>query len=46
MNNSENTSYVSLGAVLREGDSVVNLLEHVSETAFSKNENGNFVKLN
>ena len=46
MNDSENISYVSLGAVLREDDSVVSLLEHASETAFSKDENGNFVKLN
>ena len=46
MNNSENSSYVSLGAVLREDDSVVHLLEHTSGIAFAKDQNGNFVKLN
>ena len=46
MNNSENSSYVSLGVVLREDDSVVHLLEHTSGIAFAKDQNGNFVKLN
>jgi len=46
MNDSENISYVSLGSVLREDDSVVNLLEHASGIAFVKDKKGDFVKLN
>lgn len=45
MDDADNSSYVSLGAVLREDDSFVHLLDHESDVAFAKDENGNFVEL-
>jgi len=45
MDNSENISYVSLGAVLREDDSVVDFLESPINKYFSLNEKGIFVEL-
>ena len=45
MDDSNNISYVSLGAVLREDDSCVDLLDRESGIAFIKDDNGNFVEL-
>ena len=45
MDDSDNTSYVSLGAVLSEDDSFVALLERESGVAFIKDEDGQFVEL-
>jgi hypothetical protein len=45
MENADNSSYVSLGAVLREDDSFVSLLEREPGVAFVKDENGNFIEL-
>ena len=45
MDNSNNTSYVSLGAVLREDDSFLPLLERESGVAFIKDEDGQFIEL-
>lgn len=45
MNNSDNISYVSLGAVLREDDSIVHLLDRESGSAFAIDESGDFVEL-
>jgi len=45
MDDSNNASYVSLGAVLREDDSFVALLEHKSGVAFVKGTDGNFIEL-
>jgi hypothetical protein len=45
MDNSENTSYVSLGAVLSRDDSIVDLLESETGTSFERNENGTFTKI-
>ena len=45
MENSDNTSYVSLGAVLREDDSFVDLLDREAGVAFAKDEEGNFVEV-
>jgi hypothetical protein len=45
MDDSNNTSYVSLGAVLREDDSFLALLERESGVAFTKDENGQFIEL-
>lgn len=45
MDDAENTSYVSLGAVLREDDSMLALLDRESGVAFVKDEQGNFVEL-
>ena len=45
MDDSNNISYVSLGAVLREDDSFVGLLEREEGVAFAKDEEGNFVEL-
>ena len=45
MDDSNNISYVSLGAVLREDDSFVDLLEREEGVAFAKDEKGNFVEL-
>lgn len=45
MDDSNNISYVSLGAVLREDDSFVDLLEREEGVAFAKDEEGNFVEL-
>lgn len=45
MDDSDNISYVSLGAVLREDDSFVDLLEHEAGVHFGVDKNGNFVEL-
>lgn len=45
MEDSNNFSYVSLGAVLREDDSILPLLEREAYVAFIRNENGLFVEL-
>lgn len=45
MDDSNNTSYVSLGVVLREDDNCLALLERESGVAFIKNENGQFIEL-
>lgn len=45
MSNSENLSYVSLGAVLREDDSCLPLLERDAGVAYVKDGNGNFIEL-
>jgi len=45
MEDSDNINYVSLGAVLREDDSIVNLLERECGVAFAKDEEGNFIEL-
>lgn len=45
MDDSDNLSYVSLGAVLRQDDSFVELLERKAGVAFLKNEAGEFVEL-
>ena len=46
MDDSNNLSYVSLGAVLREDDSYLPLLEREEGVAFAKDEEGNFLELN
>lgn len=45
MEDSDNSSYVSLGAVLREDDSCVTLLDREAGVAFAKDDKGNFVEL-
>ena len=45
MDNADNISYVSLGAVLREDASIVHLLEREPGSAFARDENGNFIEL-
>lgn len=45
MEDSDNSSYVSLGAVLREDDSILTLLECEVGVAFVRDENGNFIEL-
>ena len=45
MEDSDNSSYVSLGAVLREDDSCLSLLDSETEVAFAKNDKGNFIEL-
>ncbi|WP_281991673.1 immunity protein Imm33 domain-containing protein [Aquimarina aggregata] len=45
MNNSENLSLVSLGAVLSKDDSFIELLESEIGTSFERNENGIFEKI-
>ena len=45
MEDSYNLSYVSLGAVLREDDSILSLLEREVGVAFVKDEQGNFIEL-
>lgn len=45
MNNSDNLSYVSLGAVLREDDSVVKYLENPEGTYFEKSDQGKFIEI-
>lgn len=45
MDNTDNISYVSLGAVLREDDSIVHLLERESGSAFARDDNGDFIEL-
>lgn len=45
MDDSDNISYVSLGAVLREDDSCVAFLERDSGVAFIKDDNGQFIEL-
>jgi len=45
MDNSENLSYISLGAVLREDDSVVNYLDCKEGSTFEKNNEGAFVEI-
>lgn len=45
MEDSDNSSYVSLGAVLREDDGCLALLDREAGVAFAKDEKGNFVEL-
>ncbi|MFD2232152.1 immunity protein Imm33 domain-containing protein [Alkalimarinus sediminis] len=45
MEDSDNSSYVSLGAVLREDDSCVALLDREAGVAFVRDDKGNFVEL-
>lgn len=45
MEDSDNSSYVSLGAVLREDDSCLALLDREAGVAFAKDDKGNFVEL-
>jgi hypothetical protein len=45
MDDSENISYVSLGAVLREDDSVVEFLESPVNTYFGRDEKWGFIEL-
>lgn len=45
MEDSDNSSYVSLGAVLREDDSCLELLDREAGVAFAKDDKGNFVEL-
>lgn len=45
MEDSDNSSYVSLGAVLREDDSCVALLDREVGVAFARDDKGNFVEL-
>ncbi len=45
MDDADNTSCVSLGAVLREDDSFLDLLERKAGVAFIKDEEGHFVEL-
>lgn len=45
MENADNSSYVSLGAVLREDDSFVDLLDSSPGKAFVKNDEGKFVEI-
>ena len=46
MDDSENISLVSLGAVLSRDDSFIELLESEIGTSFERNENGIFEKIN
>ena len=45
MEDTNNSSYVSLGAVLREDDSYLSLLEREAGVAFARDDEGNFVEL-
>lgn len=45
MEDANNSSYVSLGAVLCEDDSIVSLLEREVGAAFVRDEQGNFIEL-
>ncbi len=45
MEDSNNSSYVSLGAVLREDDGILSMLEREAGVAFVKDEEGNFIEL-
>jgi len=45
MDNSDNLSVVSLGAVLRQDDNFILLLEREAGVAFVKGDNGNFIEL-
>lgn len=45
MDNADNISYVSLGAVLREDDSIIHLLERDSGSAFVRDDSGNYIEL-
>lgn len=45
MGDSNNSSYVSLGAVLREDDSFLQLLDREAGVAFVKDEEGNFIEI-
>lgn len=45
MDNSDNLSVVSLGAVLRQDDNILLLLEREVGVAFAKDDNGNFIEL-
>ena len=45
MDDSENISLVSLGAVLSRDDSFIDLLESEIGTSFERNENGVFEKI-
>lgn len=45
MDNPENSSYVSLAAVLREDDSIVELLEREIGVVFVRSDEGDFIEL-
>lgn len=45
MDDSNNASYVSLGAVLRHDDSILSLLDRETAVAFVRDEKGNFIEL-
>ena len=45
MDSGENSSYVSVGAVLREDDSFIRLLDREEGVAFLREENGEFIEL-
>ncbi|MES9844932.1 MAG: DUF2185 domain-containing protein [Candidatus Sedimenticola sp. 6PFRAG5] len=45
MDNPDNSSYVSVGAVLSQDDSFIDLLESPSGIAFVKNNEGGFVEV-
>lgn len=45
MDNSDNLSVVSLGAVLRKDDRCLHLLEREAEVAFVKDDQGIFIEL-
>jgi hypothetical protein len=45
MDDSENSSYVSLGAVLQEDDSILSLLEREAGVTFMKDEQGSFLEI-
>ena len=45
MDDSNNSSCVSIGAVLREDDDFLPLLEREAGVAFEKDDNGNFIEL-
>ena len=45
LSDAKNLSYVSIGAVLREDDSFVGLLDHEANAAFVRNSMGEFARL-
>lgn len=45
MDDPKNSSYVSLGVVLREDDSILPLLDRETGVAFVRDEKGNFIEL-
>lgn len=45
MDDSDNSSYVSLGSVLSQDDSIVSMLEREAGATFVRDEKGNFIEL-